>query len=49
MNITFTKVLRWLIVAVFIAVIVWRIWDGRGVDLFGLGSVLLMLWAGVLG
>lgn len=49
MNITLTKVTRWLIVAVFIAVIVWPIWDGRAISLFGLGAALLMLWAAVLG
>ncbi|MFC1998807.1 DNA translocase FtsK [Chloroflexota bacterium] len=44
-----TKVLRWLVVAVFIAVIVWPIWDGRAISLFGLGAALLILWAAVLG
>ncbi|MCK5428810.1 MAG: hypothetical protein KAI94_05030, partial [Anaerolineales bacterium] len=48
-NITWQKILRWLIVAVFVAVITWPIWDGRAVSLFGVGSVLLMVWAAVLG
>jgi len=48
-NITGQKILRWLIVVVFVAVITWPIWDGRAIRLFGLGAALLMVWAAVLG
>jgi len=48
-DITWQKVVRWLVVGVFAAVIVWPIWDGRAISLFGVGSGLLMVWAVVLG
>jgi len=48
-NISGQKILRWLIVVVFVAVITWPIWDGRAIRLFGLGAALLMVWAAVLG